>query len=376
MRPKLQELREGLDHEVPDAAKCARTWDEFKMTLRKETLGIIKRRRKVARASYKQRMRRLIKQEARLRERAVGTPAMVESIMGNMDVLSLTEGKGGTPLQRVRAATTECTTKRAAAKQRRLFRSGGHCTGKSTRATFRSVSTKYSDNEIHKLDAAIGHLARGVHDKDDTLADARTSVFQQEGSTQTARPAVFQWLGANGQYTELLEDMSAPFTEAEVAAALGASKPGKACGPDWLGEDWYMDFGEQLIPILAKLYNCWYPAGVFPASFVEADIFCLKKRGESTNPLDFRPLALLDTDYKILTRMLGTRTSQKPSFIIHPNQNGFVPFRTIHSTIDLFTAAQAAANADPTMEKALALLLDFCKAYDSVDRAFLYEVLR
>ncbi|KAE9056066.1 hypothetical protein PF010_g31905 [Phytophthora fragariae] len=28
------------------------------------------------------------------------------------------------------------------------------------------------------------------------------------------------------------------------------------------------------------------------------------------------------------------------------------------------------------MAKALALLLDFCKAYDSVDRAFLYDVLR
>ncbi|KAE8880894.1 hypothetical protein PF005_g11441 [Phytophthora fragariae] len=74
--------------------------------------------------------------------------------------------------------------------------------------------------------------------------------------------------------------------------------------------------------------------------------------------------------------MLATRTSQKLSRIVHPNQNGFVPFRSIHSTIDLFTAAQAAATADPAMAKALALLLDFCKAYDSVDREFLYEVLQ
>ncbi|KAE8957019.1 hypothetical protein PF011_g31286 [Phytophthora fragariae] len=61
--------------------------------------------------------------------------------------------------------------------------------------------------------------------------------------------------------------------------------------------------------------------------------------------------------------------------IIHPNQNGFVPFRTIHATVDLFTAAQAAAKEDPAMEEALALLLDFMKAYDSVDRDFLYAVL-
>ncbi|KAE9264706.1 hypothetical protein PR003_g32708 [Phytophthora rubi] len=61
--------------------------------------------------------------------------------------------------------------------------------------------------------------------------------------------------------------------------------------------------------------------------------------------------------------------------MIHPNQNGFVPFRTIHATVDLFTAAQAAAKSDPDMAEALALLLDFRKAYDSVDREFLYAVL-
>ncbi|KAE9020215.1 hypothetical protein PR002_g12580 [Phytophthora rubi] len=84
---------------------------------------------------------------------------------------------------------------------------------------------------------------------------------------------------------------------------------------------------------------------------------------------------MLDTDYKLVTRIFATRTSKKLYMIIHPNQNGFVPFRTIRATVDLFTAAQAAAKADPAMEEALALLLDFMKAYDSVDRDFLYAVL-
>ncbi|KAE9039799.1 hypothetical protein PR001_g7355, partial [Phytophthora rubi] len=366
---------DGLKEAMPDAAKWAKDWDFFKVELRKETLGIIKQRRKLARASYKQRIRRLLKQEERLREAAAGTPATVDSITDNMDVLTLTEGQGGTPLQRVLAAVTACTTGRAAAQQRRIFREGGHRTGQTTRAMFRRVSTKYADNEIHRLDAAIGHSARGVHDKADTLADAWTPIFQQKGSTQEARQEVLQWLGACGQHTDLLSDLNQPFTEAEVAAAVGASKPGKACGPDRLGNDWYRDFADLLTPILTTLFNCWYCHGVFPASFLEADIFCLKKAGESTNPLNFRPLALLDTDYKILTRILATRTSRKLSDIVHPHQNGFVPYRTIHSTIDLFSAAQAAANADPVMERALALLLDFCKAYDSVDRDFLYGVL-
>ncbi|KAE8914527.1 hypothetical protein PF003_g1942 [Phytophthora fragariae] len=372
----LQDFAAGLDDDPPDARKWARDWDLFKLAVRRETLAIIKRRRKTDRNSYKQRIRRLVKQDARLRERAAGVVDSVESITDALEVLTLTDGRGGTPLQRVRNAITDCTMGRASAQQRRLFRAGGHSSKKTTKAMFRRVSTKYSDNEIHRLDSAIGHSARGVHDKADTLADAWTPIFQQPASTSEERAAVLPWLGNHGQYTDLLADMTEPFTSAEVAAAVGASKPGKACGPDRLGNDWYRDFGDQLIPILTKLYNCWFTHGTFPDTFLEADIFCLRKGGDSSNPLNFRPLALLDTDYKILTRMMATRASLKLGTIIHPNQNGFVPFRTIHSTIDLYTAAQAAAQADPTMAKALALLLDFCKAYDSVDREFMYDVLR
>lgn len=164
---------------------------------------------------------------------------------------------------------------------------------------FRRVSTKYADNEISRLDAAIGHSARVVHDNADTLADAWTPIFQQAGTTSTARQAVLKWLGDRGQYQVLLEDLTHPFTEAEVAAALGASKPGKACGPDRLGNDWYRDFGDQLTPILTKLYNCWFTQELFPDTFLEADIFCLRKGGKSSDPLNYRPLALPDTDYKI-----------------------------------------------------------------------------
>ncbi|KAE8950659.1 hypothetical protein PR001_g34060, partial [Phytophthora rubi] len=73
--------------------------------------------------------------------------------------------------------------------------------------------------------------------------------------------------------------------------------------------------------------------------------------------------------------MLATRACTKLYGIIHPHQNGFVPYSTIHATVDLFTAAQKVAMQDPAMATALALLLDFCEAYDSVDRAFMYEVL-
>lgn len=184
------------------------------------------------------------------------------------------------------------------------------------------------------------------------------------------------WLGEAGHNTAFLAELNDPITEQEVRDAITFMHRGKACGPDRPGNDWYKDNVETLVPVLANLFNTWMTAGLFPASFLEAEIFCLKKGGEAANPLNYRPLPLLNSDYKVYTRVLANRTRAKMQELIHPNQNGFVPTRTIHETLDLFTVAQIVATEDPSMKEALALLLDFRKAYDSVDRLFLYDVLK
>ncbi|CAI5731781.1 unnamed protein product [Peronospora farinosa] len=88
-------------------------------------------------------------------------------------------------------------------------------------------------------------------------------------------------------------------TEDTVAKAIRACKPGKACGPDHLGNEFYRDYIEELTPILTTLYRQWYEQQLFPASFTKGNIFCLKKSGDSGNPLNYRLLALLNSDYKV-----------------------------------------------------------------------------
>ncbi|EGZ08492.1 hypothetical protein PHYSODRAFT_417960, partial [Phytophthora sojae] len=106
----------------------------------------------------------------------------------------------------------------------------------------------------------------------------------------------------------------------EIKAAITSCKAGKAAGPDRLGNGWYREFASHLVPIFAVVLNKWYTEGVFPASFVEADIFCLKKGGDQHNALNYRPLALLNTDYKIFTRILPTRVRETLDDRIHPSQ--------------------------------------------------------
>jgi hypothetical protein len=173
-----------------------------------------------------------------------------------------------------------------------------------------------------------------------------------------------------------MADLDDEIDEAEVRAAIQACKAGKACGPDDLRNEWYRDHCELLVPVLTKLFNCCMEEGHSPLSFLEAFIFSISKGGDRTNPLNYRPIALLNTDYKIFTRILAWRVRRYVDRLVNNRQCGFVPGRTIHEVIDLLEAAKERCKNGGDMSSAQVLMLDFAKAYDLLDREFLMAVLK
>ena len=86
-------------------------------------------------------------------------------------------------------------------------------------------------------------------------------------------------------------------------------------------------------------------------------------------------MSLLTTDYKLFTRVIATAFRRTFDRRVHPHQHGFVLTRDIHAVLDYFMAAQATVPHSPELRDAVVLLLDFAKAYDTLDREFLYAVL-
>ncbi|KAF1316936.1 reverse transcriptase, partial [Globisporangium splendens] len=167
-----------------------------------------------------------------------------------------------------------------------------------------------------------------------------------------------------------------PINSSEIKQAVKKCKRGKAHGPDELGNDWYRDHCDEITGLFERLFNLWIPECVLPSSFSEAHIHCIKKSVSAASPLDYRPIALLNSDYKIFTRISATRLRAVLPWLIHHMQAGFVPGRAIPTTIDVLLAAQQRATSDPAMSRAIALFLDFAKAYDSLDRSFLAQALQ
>ncbi|KAF1322066.1 reverse transcriptase, partial [Globisporangium splendens] len=351
------------------AKLAADWWDDAKLRLKLAYLGVKKECASKLRNSYRQKLRRLHED---LRES--GTPESVPTFIS-------TESSDGDDLDStrrsrlIRKQIAECKLKWQEAKALRLRRAHAHHPLRSSKEFFRRISTKFGDNTIYSL----GPQKVGSQYTPKALADVMAkgwgpTMQQQQAGVDEIQTYLQQV--APPECEDLLTSLTDPISDEEICAAIKRCKRSKAHGPDELGNDWYRDNEAHLVPLFLILFNLWYSTGVIPDSFRAANIHCIKKSRTAAVPLDHRPIALLNTDYKIYTRVFATRLIPCLPDIVHPLQAGFVSGRSIHTPIDTFSAVQKLAKLNPRLEKVIALLLDFAKAYDSLSRDFLTRVLR
>lgn len=175
------------------------------------------------------------------------------------------------------------------------------------------------------------------------------------------------------------EALLAKFSEAEVLAAVSSLNRHKSAGPDRLNNDFYKDTKALLIPALVDVSNQILDGADPPPSFFKALIIPLRKKGDSADAMDYRSISLLQTSYKIFTKVLATRLQRVLPKLIGDSQQGFVHGRQMLKLVMMMFAQLATAKSEKDVEainSRVILLLNFRKAYDTVDREFMYEALR
>lgn len=137
---------------------------------------------------------------------------------------------------------------------------------------------------------------------------------------------------------------------AEVVKNLPAHK-----SPYGLPYSYYKTFLLILSPHKISLLTLLLKGTSPHPQFFHAHISVIPKPGKDTSlPDNYRPIALLNSDYKIFTKIVANRLSLIIPRLIHKDQVGFVPARhagdNMRCTIDLIDLLNRTTHPFPNLE--------------------------
>ena len=149
---------------------------------------------------------------------------------------------------------------------------------------------------------------------------------------------------------------------------------GKSAGPDRIPNEFYKHFSSVLAPTLLRILNEGRQNGSFFEGFNEGIVSLLYKKGSRHDVRNYRPVTLLNGDYKILTRILAKRMLRIVTQFVSPEQIGFVPRTFIAETTMFIKLLQT--HLEHIDEGGVLVFLDMEKAFDRVSWRFLKRGMR
>ena len=212
---------------------------------------------------------------------------------------------------------------------------------------------------------AEGKLKISDKDKAETLNKKFQSVFTDErpnvpnkGQSPYAQIKDLQ-IGLNG-----------------VQKQLCSIKANKATGPDELPARVLRDTAEEIAPVIQYIFQQSLDHGKLPTDWTKALVTAIYKKGDKTNPGNYRPISLTCIICKVMEHVVLSHLAKhlRDNGILTDEQHGFR--QCLSCETQLITAAHDWATSLNNKGQVDAVLLDISKAFDKVAHNRLLAKLR
>jgi hypothetical protein len=164
-------------------------------------------------------------------------------------------------------------------------------------------------------------------------------------------------------------------SHSEIKAAVFALNKDSALGPNGFGAFFYQHYWDIVkADVINAVLEFFTSSWILPG-FNSNIIALLPKFPEAASIDQYRPIAMANFKFKIISKILADRLASIMPTIISEEQKGFIHGRDIR---DCLCIAYEAANFlhNKSFGGNLALKIDIAKAFDTLDWNFLLKVLR
>ncbi|CAC5423464.1 unnamed protein product [Mytilus coruscus] len=160
----------------------------------------------------------------------------------------------------------------------------------------------------------------------------------------------------------------------EIEKSLKGMKKGKTPGPDGITAEFYLFFFNELKHVLLYIYQSIEENEELSRSMRYGNInIIFKNKGDQSDLKNFRPISLLNVDYKILARVMANRFKYVLPKVISPNQSCCILGKDISDTVASVRDIMDLVEMDDI--ECYLLKLDQEKAFDRAGHEYLFAVL-
>lgn len=195
---------------------------------------------------------------------------------------------------------------------------------RNTRYFHAVTKGKRVKNTINVLQDEAGVVYRGHKEISKVAVKYFEDLYASEGTDSVLYERVFQ----NFQQRvtpEMNQDLTRQITEEEVRIAIMDIGAHRAPGPDGFTAIFYHTYWEEIKDDVMKEISNFFETGQMDIQLSHTNLCLIPKTYPPTGMKEFRPIALCNVSYKIITKVLVNRLKLHLDGIISENQNAFIP---------------------------------------------------
>ncbi|WOL04215.1 hypothetical protein Cni_G12936 [Canna indica] len=187
---------------------------------------------------------------------------------------------------------------------------------------------------------------------------------KDRGSSQLQRLEKYKWNTISEAYRRRL---CIQISVEEVWNAMVGFGRGKSPGVDGYIVEFYIQHWEHMKCAVIKEVNSVFKNNIMPAGWNNTKLVMIPKHEKSRKIQEFRPIAVCNTIYKIVAKIIANRIRSVLDKIISKEQMAFVPKRHIQDNVLVVTKMVNSFYKSKASKPYILLKLDLEKTYDRVE---------